>query len=268
VDQPLPAERHRRIQELLRERQVVRVSTLSGILGVSEVTIRRDLEGLEQRGLLERTHGGAVHVQRIRVEPAYLEAISAHPEEKRAIGQAAARLVEPGDAIFLNGGTTTLQVARHLDAPGAKIITNHVGIALELADRDVELLLVGGHYRAPSNSVVGPFAAETLRRMYANKAFIGVEGCSLLSGLTTPVAAEAEIAWLMIEQTKGEVIVVADHTKIGTVADFAIAPLDAVNRLVVGSGVDDEYLEGLAAKGIDVVVVGELAEAVTGGSGG
>lgn len=264
MEQPLPAERHHRIQELLRERQAVRVSTLSEMLGVSEVTIRRDLEGLEQRGLLERTHGGAVHVQRMRAEPPYLEAISAHPEEKRTIGQAAARMVEPGDAIFLNGGTTTLQVARHLDAPGAKVITNHVGIALELADRELELLLVGGHYRAPSNSVVGPFAADALRRTYANKAFIGVEGFSLRSGLTTPVAAEAEIARLMIEQTRGDVIVVADHTKMGTVADFAIAPLDAVNRLVVDSGVDEEYLEGLAGKGIEVVVAGELAEAVTG----
>jgi len=109
-----------------------------------------------------------------------------------AVGAAAAELVEPGDALYLNGGTTTLQVFRHLRATGLKVATNHVGIALEAADRDIELLLLGGHYRAPSNSVVGPFATEALRRTHATKAFIGVEGISVGSGLTTPVAAEAE----------------------------------------------------------------------------
>lgn len=256
MEQPLPAERHRLIQELLRERRVVRVSALSERLGVSEVTIRRDLEALERRGLLERTHGGAVHTQRMQVEPGYFEAISANPEEKRLIGEAAARFVESGDAIFLNGGTTTLQVARHLFVPGIKVITNHVGIALEVADRDIELLLVGGQYRAPSNSVVGPFAGEALRRTYANRAFIGVEGFSLRSGLTTPVAVEAEVARLMIEQTRGEVTVVADHSKMGTVADFAIASLDQVDRLVVDGGIGEEYREGLATIGVEVVIAG------------
>ena len=149
VEQPLPAERHRRIQELLRERHVVRVSTLSEQMGVSEVTIRRDLEGLERRGLLERTHGGAVLTQRVRTELPYLDAAASYPDEKREVGRAAAALVEGGDTIYLNGGTTTLQVFRHLEAPGVKIVTNHVGIALEAADRDVEVLLVGGSYREP-----------------------------------------------------------------------------------------------------------------------
>lgn len=235
----------------------MRVSTLADLLGVSEVTIRRDLEALELRGLLERTHGGAVLTQRMHAEPAYFEAISSHPDEKRRIGKAAARLVEPGDTIYLNGGTTTLQVFRHLDVPGMKVITNHVGIALEAADRDVELLLVGGHYRAPSNSVVGPFAADALRRTYANKAFIGVEGISLRSGLTTPVAAEAEIARLMIEQTRGEVTVVADHSKLGTVADFAIAPLEQVSRLVVDDGIGADERDAFAEAGMDVVIAGQ-----------
>jgi DeoR family transcriptional regulator, fructose operon transcriptional repressor len=258
LEQPLPAERHQRIQELLRERHVVRVSTLSELMGVSEVTIRRDLEGLERRGLLERTHGGAVLTQRIRSEPAYLDAAASSPEEKRLIGRAAAELVEPGDTIYLNGGTTTLQVFRHVDALGAKVITNHVGIALEAAERDVELLLLGGHYRAPSNSLVGPFATDALRRTYANKAFVGVEGLSLRSGLTTPTAAEAEIARVMLEQTRGSVCIVADHTKIGTVADFQIAGLDAVDRLVVGAEIDPEYRSQLEEAGVEVVVAGAM----------
>jgi DeoR family fructose operon transcriptional repressor len=258
VEQPLPAERHRRIQELLRERQVVRVSTLSDLMGVSEVTIRRDLEGLERRGLLERTHGGAVLTQRMSSEPAYVDAIASNPQEKRLIGRTAAALVEPGDAIYLNGGTTTLQVFRHLEVSGVKVITNHIGIALEAADRDVELLLLGGHYRSPSNSVVGPFATDALRRTYANTAFIGVEGISLRSGLTTPTAAEAEIARVMIEQTRGTVSVVADHSKIGTVADFAIATLDQVDRLIVDPAIDEDYREQLREAGVEVVLAGVM----------
>ena len=265
MEQPLPAERHRRIQELLREYRVVRVSVLSEELSVSEVTVRRDLEVLERRGLLERTHGGAVATQWMRAEPAYLQAASTNPAEKRLIGAAAATLVEPGDALYLNGGTTTLQVFRHLRTTGLKVATNHVGIALEAADRDVELLLLGGHYRAPSNSVVGPFATEALRRTHATKAFIGVEGISVGSGLTTPVAAEAEIARVMIEQTRGRVLVVADHSKIGTVADFVIAPLEEVDALIVDEGCSEEYRQRLTEAGIEVIVAAERASAASGG---
>lgn len=258
MEQPLPAERHRRIEGILRERRVVRVSTLSEQIGVSEVTIRRDLEALERRGVLERTHGGAVLTQRMRAEPAYVEAISSNPEAKRRIAQAAADLVDAGDTLYLNGGTTTLQVFRHLRAPGLKVITNHVGIAVESAEHDLDLLLVGGHYRAPSNSVVGPFATEALRRTHATRAYVGVEGVSVTSGLTSPVAAEAEIARVMIEQARGRVVVVADHSKIGTVADFVIAPLEAADTLVVDDAVDEEYRDRLVEAGVDVILARAL----------
>jgi DeoR family fructose operon transcriptional repressor len=223
-------------------------------MGVSDVTIRRDLEALERRGLLERTHGGAVIAQRLRTEPAYVEAASAYPEEKRLIGHFAASFVEPGDTLYLNGGTTTPQVVRHLRTSEVTVITNSVAIALEAAERDVELVLVGGHYRAPSHSVVGPFATDTLRRTHATQAFIGVEGVSLSSGLTTPVASEAEVATLMIEQTRGRVVVVADHSKVGTVADFVIAPLQRVDALVVDAGIARDYVRDLTDAGVEVII--------------
>jgi DeoR family transcriptional regulator, fructose operon transcriptional repressor len=254
VEQPLPAERHRRIEGILRERRVVRVSSLSEQIGVSEVTIRRDLEALERRGVLERTHGGAVLTLRMRAEPAYVEAVSSNPEAKRRIAHVAADLVEAGDTLYMNGGTTTLQVFRRLRAPGLKVITNHVGIAVESAEHDLDLLLVGGHYRAPSNSVVGPFATEALRRTHATCAYVGVEGVSVTSGLTSPVPAEAEIARVMIEQARRRVVVVADHSKIGTVADFVIAPLDAVDTLVVDDAIDEEYRDRLVEAGVEVIV--------------
>jgi DeoR family fructose operon transcriptional repressor len=261
MDQPLPAERYRRIEELLRDRQVVRVSTLSDLFGVSEVTVRRDLEVLERRGMLERTHGGAVRSLRMRREPGYGEAAAAHPEAKRSIGRTAAAFVEPGATVFLNGGTTTLQVFRHVDAEGVRFVTNHVGLAGEAAERGIEVLLIGGRVRSASNSAVGPFATQALRQVFATVSFIGVEGISLRSGLTTPTEAEAEVARLMIERTRGDVIVVADATKIGVVADVVIAPLDRVTRLVVDADADPELTDPIAAAGVEVVRSAQLVGA-------
>lgn len=267
MEQPLPAERYRRIEELLRDHQVVRVSFLSELFGVSEVTVRRDLEFLERRGMLERTHGGAVRSLRMRREPRYGEAAAANPEAKRAIGRSAASFIRPGDTVFLNGGTTTLQVFRHVDVAGVRFVTNHVGIATEAAERDADLLLIGGHLRSASYSAVGAFATEILRKVFATRSFIGVEGISLRSGLTTPTEAEAEVARLMIEQTRGEVTVVADATKIGTVADIVIAPLERVDRLIVDANADPELTEPLTTAGIEVVRAEPLVRSEVGAIG-
>ncbi|MGZ5295649.1 MAG: DeoR/GlpR family DNA-binding transcription regulator [Actinomycetota bacterium] len=256
MDLPLPAERHRRIQEYLREHRAARVSMLAELLGVSEVTIRRDLEDLEGRGLLERTHGGAILAQRMAREPLYVEAASSHPVEKQRIGAAAARLATEGDIVFLNGGTTTLEVVRHL-GPHVRVVTNHVGAALEAGDRGMDLILVGGEYRFPSNSCVGDLATRTLRGIFATRSFIGVEGLSLRAGFTTPAIPEAAIARVMIEQTHGQVVVVADSSKVGTVADFWIAPIEAAAIVVTDSGLDDEYRAELTGLGVQVVVADE-----------
>ena len=209
--------------------------------------------------MLERTHGGAISIQRMGSEPAYIEAIGRRALEKRAIGETAAAMVHPGDTIFLNGGTTTLQVFRHLRSAGTRVITNHVGIALEAADRDLELILVGGEYRAPSNSCVGSFATQTLRGVFASRSFIGVEGLSIRSGLTTPAAPEAEIARVMIEQTQGDVVVVADSSKVGTIADFSIAPIGVVKTLVTDAGLGEAYREELTSNGVEVVTGGSAS---------
>jgi DeoR family fructose operon transcriptional repressor len=256
VEQPLPAERQRRIREVLRARGSIRVVTLAELLGVSEVTVRRDLEELEGRGLLERTHGGAIEAQRLRVEAPYRSAIELRPSEKQRIGEAAASLLRGPETVFMNGGTTTLQVFRRIGDPAVTVVTNHVGMALESDGHPCEVHLVGGAYRANSNSCVGPFATEAIRRVFASRSVIGAEGVSIRSGLTTPAAAEAEVARVMIEQTQGPVVVVADHTKIGTVADFGIAEIERVHVLVTDEGIDAAYREELEGRGIEVVVAG------------
>jgi len=256
VSQPLiPAQRRHRIREFLQRHQIVRSATLSEILGVSEATVRRDLVWLEREGEVERTHGGALLTQRLPIEPAYASSALAHPDEKRRIGATAAALAEPGDTIFVNSGTTTAEVLRQLGARGLTdltVVTNNLAAALEAREPGFELILVGGSFRPRSNSVSGRFAAGLIGQVFADKAFIGVDGISLHHGCTTPINTEAEVAGLMIERTQGPVIIVADHSKWGVVSNFAVAPLSRVNTLVTDEGLAPEWRTALRARSIEV----------------
>lgn len=253
----IPAQRRKRIQEFLEIHQVAQSTFLSEMLQVSEATIRRDLAWLERQGVVERTHGGAMLNQRLPLEPEYAHSAQTHPNEKRAIGAAAAALVEDGDTIFVNSGTTATQVIRHIrNKANVTIITNNVRAALEAQEAEFELILLGGTFRSRANSVVGHFATEMLRRAYASKAFIGVDGISLKYGCTTPISAEAEIARLMIEHTHGAIIVVADHSKWGVVSNFEIATIDQIHLLITDEGLGPGPRAGLAARSVKVVTAG------------
>ena len=256
----IPAQRRSAIQEYLSIHEFARSSTLSELMGVSEATIRRDLEWLERHGSIERTHGGAILSQRMRMEPAFNKSIKVHPLEKRWIGRAAAQLVESGDTIFLNFGTTTAQVVSHLrertDLTNVTIITNNVSAAMEAGDSHLEVVLVGGYYRSHSNSVAGHFAARILSKVFANKAFIGVDGISPKIGCTTPASAEAEVSRLMIESTRGQVIVVADHSKWGVVSNFLVAPLNQIDTLIIDRGISKKALSVLEDQAVQVIIAG------------
>lgn len=228
---------------------------LSGLLAVSELTIRRDLEQLERDGILERTHGGAIYSHRMWQEPLYTDKDRIHREEKRQIGAAAAALVEDGDTLLINSGSTTLQIFRHLTGrKNLRVITSNAGALAEAQGSGLELILVGGVYRKQSNSLVGPLATASLQQAYGNKCFIGVDGVSRKFGLTTPTLQEAEIARTMIERTNGQVIVVADHSKLGVVADFMTAPIEKVNTLVVDGSFNENYRAELEELGIEILV--------------
>ncbi len=251
----IPAERRNRIHEIVRTRGSVRVADLSERLGVSDITIRRDLEQLEQNGVLERTHGGAIYSHRMRWEPPYTEKERIHREEKRQIGAAAAALVEDGETLLINSGSTTLRIFRHLAGrKNLRVITSNMGAVQETQGLDLELILIGGTYREQSNSLVGPLAMLTLQQVSGSKCFIGVDGISRKYGLTTPILQEAEIARTMIERTHGQVIVVADHSKLGIVADFMTASIERVDVLVVDSGFDESSRGELEELGIEILV--------------
>jgi len=255
----IPAQRHERIKERLEVSKVVSNVELCELLGVSEATIRRDLEWLEEQGVLERTHGGAILNQRLKLEPEYAARALAHPEEKSLIGAAATALIEEGDTIFVNSGTTTTEMIRHIPS-GAKVtvVTNNLTAALEVHEVGFELILLGGIYYPRSNAVIGHFAAENLRQMNANKTFIGADGISLKYGYTVPSNPEAELVRLMIERTRGQVIVVADHSKWGVVSNFEVARIDEVHTLVTDVQFSPGARAELAARNVKVVVAGTV----------
>lgn len=249
-----PTERQIAILNLLQQKGSVRVVELGEILGVSEITVRRDLELLEQEHFLERTHGGAILSRRLRSEPQYTAKYQEQIKEKRQIGAAAAALVEPRETIFIGSGSTTLQIFRQLYGKKVRIITSNAGAVPECQASDIELILTGGNYREQSHSFTGPLALQSLQKFYASKCFIGVDGVSLQYGLTTPNLEEAEVAHNMIERTHGQVIIVADASKMGVVADCLTAPLDKMDILVVDSAFDEGYRQDLEDLGIRIII--------------
>ncbi|HOV39317.1 MAG TPA: DeoR/GlpR family DNA-binding transcription regulator [Spirochaetales bacterium] len=257
---PIPADRRRQIHELLQRKGVVAVSELSKLLGVSDLTIRRDLDEMSRQGMLERTHGGAILNQRVSVEPLYQQKDAAHKEEKESIGNAAAALVEDGDTLLINSGSTTLEVIRALKNRKVRIITSNIGAVGIAAEGSFECILIGGVYRSRSNSLIGALAELSLQQVYGSKAFIGVDGISFKYGLTTPILEEAEIARSMIERTPGPVIVVADHSKIGVVSNFVTAPIDKVHILVTDSRIEENFRLELEKVGIRIIIAEPKSE--------
>jgi DeoR/GlpR family transcriptional regulator of sugar metabolism len=249
-----PIERQQAILSLLQTKGSVRVNELGEDLGVSEITIRRDLELLEQEHLLERTHGGAILSRRLRSEPLYTAKYQERRKEKSQIGAAAAALVEPKETIFIGSGSTTLQIFRHLHGKLVRVITTNAGAVQECQGTDIELIVTGGSYREQSHSYTGPLALAAIKRFYADKCFIGVDGISLQYGLTTPNLEEAEVAQALIRSTHGQVVTAADASKLGVVANCQSAPLDKMDILVVDSSFDECYRPDLEDLGVKVIV--------------
>ncbi len=260
----IPAQRRERIQEYLTIHQVARMVDLCNMLDASEATVRRDLEWLEKKGILERTHGGATLNQRMAFEPEYIQRVQSFPEEKKIIGELAASLIEDGDIVFINSGTTTNQVIRNIqNNPSISIFTNNLNAALEVGDAGFHHYLIGGEFQPRSNSVAGRFAIENLKQIYADKAIIGVDGVSIKRGCTVPTNAEAEVVRQMIESTNGQVIIVADHSKWGVVSNFQVAPIDEIDKIVTDRQIDASAMEDLAPHSVEILIAsGRIAHAM------
>ena len=252
----LNEERRRAILELLNHDGRVLVKDLAPRFNTSQVTIRKDLEVLHSRGLIHRTHGGALPVPvGALLDPSLREKEKLHRKEKQRIGASAARLVKEGESVILDSGTTATAVARALhEFRNLTVITNAVNIAAELAGTAIEVILTGGILRENSFSLVGPLAEETLRRLSADILFLGVDGFDVNFGLTTPNLLEAKVNRVMMEIAK-RTVVVCDASKFGRRSLSLIAPPSMVHQAITDSKIAKSDLKALEDAGIEVTLV-------------
>jgi len=243
--------RQRRIHEQIAQNGEVRIAELSERYGVTEMTIRRDLEKLEEGGTVKRTFGGAIYVYR---DVALQERTGLLTDEKAKIGRLAAALVGPGESVFLDGGTTTLQIARALK-PGLQItvVTNALNIAAELASKQIPTIMTGGMLLESTHSLVGPIAAQSLAGMAFDHAFLGATGLSESHGFSNSNLYEAEIKRMAIRQAK-DVTVVLDHTKFGARELVSFGGLKDVSRIVADARPEGELAKACQEAGVQIVV--------------
>jgi len=239
-------ERQLYIAELARKEGRVDAAALAERLKVSTETIRRDLTILERRGLVRRTHGGAIPVQRLGFDPALGMRTSVMVEEKERIGKAAVDYLPAEGSILLDAGTTTAALAEHI--PGDRrltVLTNSPPIALSLVNRpDVSLFMLGGALRPRSLSIVGPWANRSLADVCVDVAFLGTNGLSVERGLTTTDQTEAMTKQAMISAAR-QVVVLCDHSKIGVDDFFHVAPLADVDVVITDDGLDADLADDL-----------------------
>lgn len=252
----LNEERRRAILEILDREGRVLVLELAKRFETSQVTIRKDLEALHAHGQIHRTHGGALPAREGALEdPTLREKEKLHHQEKLRIAEAAARMVQEGQVVILDSGTTTTEIARALrNFRNLTIVTNAVNIAAELSGSAVEVILTGGTLRKNSFSLVGPIAEETLHRLHADLLFLGVDGFDVQYGLSTPNLLEAKVNRVMVEIAKRKVAV-CDSSKFGRRSLSLIAAPSALDEVITDRGVPKADARALKKAGIEVTVV-------------
>lgn len=254
-------ERYKRILIHLNQKGQMLVEDLATHLNVSPSTIRRDLTQMESQGLLRRFHGGAELLQPLLYEPfrhsinfSNQEGVNA--DEKRRIAQAAAEMIKSSETIAFSSGTTTTQIARFLGhVKDITIMTNTVNVAMELSQRqDIKVFVTGGYISGGWFSLVGETAIHAIQSLYADQAFVGLNGIDAVNGLTSHYVDEAAIVRAMIQQARKK-IVVADHSKIGMTTRARICEIDKIDILITGVETPIEQASVFEQAGIQVIRV-------------
>ena len=248
-------ERRQQILHQLRQAGKVTVDELSARFGVSAPTIRADLSLLEKQGLLRRTHGGALPVESTLYEPPYAIRELKNLPEKRAIARVAATLVRDEETVLLDAGTTTFEVALQLkQRRGLKVVTNSLVIALELMERkDMEVVLLGGSVHPARRATLGELVLHALDVICVDHAFLSFNGVDVHAGYTSVDFEAAAVKRKMIQHAR-QVVVVADHAKIGQIAFAQVAPVHAAHVLIVDDGVPPDALSAFEEAGVRVLV--------------
>jgi DeoR family fructose operon transcriptional repressor len=247
-------ERQQQILDLARRDGRVEVKELAESLDVTTETVRRDLTVLERRGLVRRTHGGAIPVERLGFEPAVSDREGRMAGQKERIAKAALDEVPEGGAVLLDAGTTTVRLAELLpNDRELTVVTHALPVATVLATRpNVTLHLLGGTVRGRTLAAVGAWTEQALRDIYADVAFVGTNGITVEHGLTTPDLGEAAVKRAIVQAAR-RVVVLADHTKFGR-SDLAhVAPLSAVDTVITDTDLEPELADEVEAAGPRVV---------------
>ncbi|MEW2413678.1 DeoR/GlpR family DNA-binding transcription regulator [Streptomyces sp. NPDC046866] len=256
------AERRQLILEMVRANGAVSLRELARVVQTSEVTVRRDVRALEAEGLLDRRHGGAVLPGGFTRESGFPQKSHLATAEKTAIADVAAGLVEEGEAVVVGAGTTTQELARRLArVPGLTVVTNSLLVAQALAHANrVEVVMTGGTLRGSNYALVGSGAEQSLQGLRVSRAFLSGSGLTAERGLSTSNMLSASVDRALV-QAAAEVVVLADHTKLGTDTMFQTVPTDVMTRLVTDEppAHDDRAateLQALADQGVQITVAG------------
>ena len=249
----LAPQRWDRLRGLLRQNHVVRVEDLCRALNVSPATVRRDLEELEERGEVTRVHGGAVTIESRLDEQLFDDKASIFTREKQRIAEAALKYISAGDTIYLDGGSTVLELVRLLrDHTQVTVVTNSLRAAIELAGRGPRLILVGGELRRLSQTVTGPLTRLLLEQLHVDTAFMGSMGVSLADGMTTTDPGEAYTKKLVLDRA-ARVVLLADSSKAGKISFAEAGKIDAVDVMITDSKIDKSFARDLEKHGVKVV---------------
>jgi DeoR family transcriptional regulator of aga operon len=249
-------ERLQRIIQVIQKNGHATAGDLARNFGVSEITIRRDLIELDDRGVVRRAHGGAIISTPTSSEPPIIHRLVQEKDCKEAIARTAASLIRDGDSIFIGSGSTTAYIARYLtNHKRLTVVTNALNISTDLATAtDITVVVLGGMMRHEELSLIGHIAEQSLHEVTFDKVIIGIPAIDLKAGLTNDYLPEVITDRTILNRAR-EVILLADHTKCGLVASAFVAPLNRVNTFITDFQTSPEFLEGVRAQGVNVVVV-------------
>ncbi|GAA0685902.1 DeoR family transcriptional regulator of aga operon [Dyella sp. SG562] len=255
----LVEERRRLIVEYVEKQGRATVEELARQFSTSAVTIRNDLESLARTSAIARSHGGALPATAPNAHDTPLNIKETrHHAQKLRIGQAAARLIQNGETVILDSGSTTVEIARQIRQQkfeSLTVITNALNIALELSGlSNIRVMMLGGLLRETSYSLVGPDAEQALAKLSADKLFLGVDGLDPVVGVTTPDPLEASLNALMIRVSR-ETIAVFDASKLGQRSLSVITPVQQLHRVITDNSAEPKAVEALRAAGVEVMLV-------------
>lgn len=246
--------RQQQLLAYLKTHDKVKIEELSELLGVSQITVRRDLKEFQSKGLIDKFHGGVI-LNRENDADTFVSSNTLVTPQKLGIARHAASLVEDGDTIFINSSSTCLLMLKFIKDRRIIVITNNARAVTVPRNHNIDLILTGGEVYEHKDSLVGEMAVQALSRVVPTKVFIGVSGISAATGLTSSVLQETAINELMMKRGEGNCYVLADNTKIGRKHNFLSGTINMVNYLITDNEADSNELENIGALGVKIVKV-------------